>query len=560
MREIILIDFFDTVMFREVHSFQLPSQWAKIISEKYGLNQDLLGIRKKLENEFKDSIYEIPYKELIKNIFDMLDMDCSFDEFYKFCFDTEVNIDLSTQYPNSYIIRRLKKAKDAGKKIYIVSDYPLPRKAYDIYLSYFGLSELFDGVFCSEDYHASKYRGPLYHVVLDELKIKAENAVMIGESKKSDYINAQKYGLNTILYRPIFHKIKINFRYRVQYDYRKDVIKHVFNLESQKNMFGEYCVNFWFFEKELYANLKNKGQEPCFLARGGYLLQLLFNTYEYYRPKVDTISSKYLRISRKVIIDAKNSKDGYQLLSDYFMQEGINVSKLVLVDEGWNCSSQFNLSKIFDCKTEGYYIGCFRKSDNDSVKLNGLLFEGDGNYKDIFEGIFRSDLTFYEQICTCSDGSIKCYERVDGTIKPVEDKVDIEINLYNKYTKSIQKRIIQCFQFLCVWNPEISKNELAHYVLKCGLNGDKRRLKILKEFDENYFENLAHGMNESSNKKAKAISNLKIKDLITNPCNYFRYICKVRLLSQSNPMIRLFYPVFKPLIQLYISLFVRTVR
>ena len=49
MREIILIDFFDTVMFREVHSFQLHSQWAKIISEKYGLNQDLLGIRKKLE-------------------------------------------------------------------------------------------------------------------------------------------------------------------------------------------------------------------------------------------------------------------------------------------------------------------------------------------------------------------------------------------------------------------------------------------------------------------------------------------------------------------------------
>ena len=47
MREIILIDFFDTVMFREVHSFQLPSQWAKIVSEKYGLNQDLLKIRKK---------------------------------------------------------------------------------------------------------------------------------------------------------------------------------------------------------------------------------------------------------------------------------------------------------------------------------------------------------------------------------------------------------------------------------------------------------------------------------------------------------------------------------
>lgn len=116
MREIILIDFFDTVMFREVHSFQLLPQWAKIISEKYGLNQDLLGIRKKLENEFKDNIYEIPYKELIKNIFDMLDMDCSFDEFYKFCFDTEVNIDLSTQYPNSFIIRRLKRQRMPEKR------------------------------------------------------------------------------------------------------------------------------------------------------------------------------------------------------------------------------------------------------------------------------------------------------------------------------------------------------------------------------------------------------------------------------------------------------------
>ena len=43
-------------------------------------------------------------------------MDCSFDEFYKFCFDTEVNIDLSTQYPNSFIIRRLKKQRIPEKR------------------------------------------------------------------------------------------------------------------------------------------------------------------------------------------------------------------------------------------------------------------------------------------------------------------------------------------------------------------------------------------------------------------------------------------------------------
>lgn len=552
MKDIILVDFFDTVMFRETHSWQLPHQWGKVIKQKYGLKIDVNEIRNKIQRTFEENVYEIPYKKLIKRIYEQLRIDADFESFYNFSFYTEVYIDLSTQYPNKRIINKLQRAKDSGKHIYIVSDYPLPQDAYNIYLQFFGLEKLIDGVFCSETYHSSKASGGLYKKVLEVLDVNPSRVVMIGDSKESDYCNAKLNGIEAIRCRPIFHKIKTNCRWITNYKFENNICKKIYDREKYSTLFGEYSLFFYFFEKNLFNEINKRKQHPFFMARGGYLLKELYDTFSSYHECNN--KSSYLKISRKIIKDALQNPSKKELLKKYLIQEKVPLSHMVFVDEGWNCSSQIDLTEMFNASSEGYYLGCFHSRNSKRCVLNGILFNGD--YLQNYEGVFRSNLTFLEQICTSPEGSVINLNMAGNKILPVQQTVEIEERLYRDFTSDIQNRIILNFIFLCVWEPDITKKELAYFVAKSGLNGNIDRVQVLKHFDENKYENLTQGREKASIERINSVHNIKLLELLVNPCKYFRYFTKVRLLEVDNSIFRKVYPIFETLLRLYIGFFI----
>lgn len=267
---------------------------------------------------------------------------------------------------------------------------------------------------------------------------------------------------------------------------------------------------------------------------------------------------EYLKISRLVIKEARKDENKKQILKSYLEQSGLNLSKMILVDEGWNCSSQSELTELFQGKSEGYYLGCFKESKSENIVLNGILFSGEGYYIPKYNGLFRSDLTLYEQICTAPSGLVIGYRKdKDGKIIPVEKIVDIEKKLYSLYTKEIQHYIIFNFRCLCAWSSNISKKRLSRYVLKIGLNGRISRVQKLQYYDNSYYENLTCERSSNSKERINRVRNISILNILKNPIPYFRYICKIRLLRLNNKGVNIIYPIFSKATEWYVSFFIR---
>lgn len=263
--KIICVDFFDTLMFRHIHSHQLMIQWEKCLKRKYvPLKEiDLCSLRKQAIKEMGGNECAISYELMIRNIYKKIDKyigDCiSENEFQMYSYIIDYNIDMATQYVNKTMIDTLKYLKEKqGKTICLVSDYYLPEKTYINYLKPYGLDKFFYKIFCSSDCNKTKYDGALYDEVLKILEVDAKDIIMIGDSKQSDNISPQLYGIEAYRYFPILHKMKTNIRKKVNYSYSKHVCKNIYTNTFKNCNFGDYALNLFYFTKNLVNDVKKK--------------------------------------------------------------------------------------------------------------------------------------------------------------------------------------------------------------------------------------------------------------------------------------------------------------
>lgn len=544
--EYVFVDFFDTTMFRHIHSSQLLLEWEKALRRKFPnlRNVDLIQLRNNIISQLGGNELEIQYEQLIHHIYKEIqnEIDVSENNFYNISLTLEMYQDMAVQYPNKTIINKLYKWKEQGKKIYLVTDYFLPGTVYNEYLKNYHLEDLFDHIFCSSDYGASKASGKLYKMLLEKLGINASNVTMIGDSKESDYINAKKCGLNTIHYMPYLHKIRTNIQRKM--DTSVDINKIIFNHAFKDTEFGEYSLVLYYFCQNLYQELKKDDVDKIhFLSRGGYLLKKSFDVYQ--TLEIDQkIPTNYFHNSRKVNYLAKDNKEDFELLKKYFQQEGIS-NEFCFVDEGWYTHGQIIISEIFGggLTTKGYYLGIIGRPEAPKNCLRkGILFDnGDENIKKSrYYGVFRTNCTFYEQILTAPEGSLKKYiEEPNGQIKFDLVWEQIEKDLYLNNTVKIQENLIRLLKCLASWNQSINDYELAKYILKTLLIANKKRVRILNVYDQSYYDN----MNATTNKEFGDVKKLHINflDLIIHPNNYLRYLCKVKNLTQSHKVVRYIY-------------------
>lgn len=275
-KNVIFIDFFDTIMFRQVHSHQLMEQWEKALKKKFSQlkYENLSTIRREAIKELGGVECAVSYADLLANIYSHLPplfkTVCTIEEFNKLSYTIDCCMDMVTQYPNKNIIDILFNLKNQGKMIYLVSDYYLPAKCYKAYLQPYNIVELFDGIYCSSEYGKTKEKGDLYGLILQDLNINASDVIMIGDSRVSDVVNANKWGIQGIRYFPLLHKIKTNIKKKFKYCFSEDIDKLFFLNTFKNTIFGEYSIYLLFFVRELYNNIKKeKYQNITFLSRGG---------------------------------------------------------------------------------------------------------------------------------------------------------------------------------------------------------------------------------------------------------------------------------------------------
>ena len=554
--DVIFVDYFDTLVYRNIHSHQIYSQWAKVLLGKLDsvskcINEkQLVDIRWKALQNLRKKNDEPSYRDLIFEIFSLghLEGIVDFDVFFELSYSTDEAVELGCQYPNKEVVDVLYALKRQGKKLYLVSDFYMPRKAYDSFLSAFGIKKLFDDIFISSEHNASKRTGALYRYALEKTKSPIQKVIMLGDSKKDDFESARKQNIDAIRYFPFKHKVYTNLSKHLNWNYSKRIVDLKSKWLYKNSIFEEYAIVLYAFVQRLYSDAKKSNAgKLSFLSRGGFFLQVLFDEYQknVIVPK-EQIESAYCLNSRKVCFAAKDDENAKTLLLKYLQQFKCGES-IFLVDEGWYNHSQQILASVSGWNTFGFYIGTRQKETLNIPNLcirKGLLFDmGTKKPNTKYYGILCTNCSMYEQILTAPHGSVDSYYEESGTVKAHLKTNEKEKYLYDKYIHEMQERMLLHFKGLCAWlgNNEISLKQCAKIVLKSVVFNSKKRCEWLNDLDNNRYDNYTTGKS-----KDKTIKDVRINvfELFIHPDRYLGMFCKIQRKLVNHTLLAIgYYPI-----------------
>ena len=96
----------------------------------------------------------------------------------------------------------------------------------------------------------------LYDYILKENNIKADEVVMIGDSKVADVKMARAHGLHAIWYFPLKHKLWTNYSRLTKRDFSHHQLRKRFEELYHHSNFAEYSIPIYFFSHKLGEEMK----------------------------------------------------------------------------------------------------------------------------------------------------------------------------------------------------------------------------------------------------------------------------------------------------------------
>ncbi len=208
MKKIISFDIWDTIIKRKCHPEEIKLHTAKYIMLKY---------EKKVKERYKD-IYEIlklrdeiEAKECKKNKENGNDDECRilevFDKLQQEIFDEKLDIkeellreeieqEKKCIFINPEILPIFEKYKDL--RMCCISDFYMSADSLKELLDYLELPVKIEKIYSSADYLLNKRSGKLYKKAEEELKVKPEEHIHVGDNVYSDIEMAKSLGIETI--------------------------------------------------------------------------------------------------------------------------------------------------------------------------------------------------------------------------------------------------------------------------------------------------------------------------------------------------------------------------
>ena len=328
----VFVDFFDTVVHRDIHPDTVKQLWSLELAKKYdGLNaRELYLTRLASENYLYGKKIEFDYhqlsNEIVKRLRNGENFVCDEDAFEKSLFDIETEIELQHVYRDDEMTAFLEECHLQGYKIFVVSDFYMQADFLHKILESIGCDKYIDRIFVSCDYGCSKAEGQLYEKVLNELDIVANHVLMIGDNHRVDYCNAKSHGLNAIWKKYRDNSVKINLQ---------SINNRLNKLEKDKinSLFDYNAFKLYFFTEGLYQKIKEQRiSNVFFLAREGQYLKKLFDIYREKKCD-DDIHTHYLYVSRKATYEATLKDIEEEDFSVIFKQNGkVSISCASLLD------------------------------------------------------------------------------------------------------------------------------------------------------------------------------------------------------------------------------------
>lgn len=383
----------------------------------------------------------------------------------------EIELELQNISRNDDIYLIYQYCLEHDKRVIITSDMYLHRDTISNMLQKCGYNT-YENIFVSSEYNKSKYKGDLYSILK---KVYGESSILhIGDTKRSDYINALLNGLNAYRYKADYSRNKYysigynkmgcffdGFAKWIQTNLVKKKYDHVFFL-SREGLF---------LQKICFSRIGEIDSEYLYVSRRSLTVPRLFlhNSYEEL-DRVIVFSSAFTAktfLSRLGIekndkeIVAKTGissgtifyKNSYKtderlrhLYTVFYDEIVLNAKvewnnlihylkhvcfegRVAIVDIGWNGTMQNALQSIIDegnlnvTTLDGYYFGVVKENIKKG-NAYGFLYESINDENSVR---VAGSYGLFELITLAHHGSVKCY-RSEKPFAPVLYEYPKDVN------------------------------------------------------------------------------------------------------------------------------------
>ena len=330
--DIITFDVFDTLLIRDVmkptdvfrFSYGEVGRYIRIIAEIFARKASKTG---------EVTIHDIDRK-------------CPFS-----C-KKEVQFEKRICRANPLVKTLYEKLKKQGKKMYAISDMYLDSDLISKLLKKAGYDI---PVIVSCEQGCTKASGKLFQGFLGNYSYKSSQVLHIGDNRISDYEGAHKAGINSLLIRKHSNQLSYTRYNRKNYELAAFVNHGLYEVNDPIEKLGYEIIGpiILSFCQWIHKKYKEVGFERLyFLAR-----DMRF-TYEIYRKLYPNDDARYLCVSRKSLLFARENPDAF---CEYLKAENCygNVS---IVDTGWIGNAQVEIekyAKMIDPSSDigGLYFG-----------------------------------------------------------------------------------------------------------------------------------------------------------------------------------------------------------
>lgn len=311
MNKIIFTDCFNTIILRKESDKVVLFNWCKKLGEKYHTEPAIIyhffskyRIRQAIKTFLKTGEPEIKFFNVITALAEVLDKNITkldINTFKKDALDLYILAESESHYLNEDFVKRLKQFKKEGAKIYILSEFYCEKKVLLKWFKNLGVAELFDDIFVSCDYTATKRSTRLYKIAIKSLKINKKDITMFGDNKYADIFAARRIGIKAERIITKIEKTPKKFKQIKIYGENYEKLNEICNKYGDNYNYSNHAFPLFLFIRRLYASLRNNDvKNVFFLSREGLFLKKLFDKYVEVSG-LRGIKSHYLEVSRNAL-------------------------------------------------------------------------------------------------------------------------------------------------------------------------------------------------------------------------------------------------------------------
>ncbi len=320
--DVLLVDFFDTCVTRDVHPEYIKYLWSARIREALGLkisSEEVYQIRAALElqlcirnkNAGHDDDFYFPefsrffydYISIHYKTIESLSSLYTISEFVALASKIELDLEFEHQILLDEMINYLREEKESGKVLILVSDFYLSKSEFAQILRHHKIEDLFSELYVSSEYLKNKRSGNLFDIVIAECALDPQKTTMIGDNLHSDFESPKSKGLKAI------HLDKSDKK-RSDEKLLEDVLSQSVtsqNIWNQVNdrirtgvLFSNMSLTFYSYIARLYNRLREDNvKDVFFLSREGEFLKKIFDCYQESLNINNPINSHYFLASRR---------------------------------------------------------------------------------------------------------------------------------------------------------------------------------------------------------------------------------------------------------------------